>query len=35
MIDAVLDDGRITPVWQFRDRQTGVVTAFDGLNRLE
>ncbi|MBT3399120.1 MAG: FAD-dependent monooxygenase [Rhodospirillaceae bacterium] len=29
MIDAVLDDGRITPVWQFRDRHTGVVAEFD------
>ncbi|MEK9833048.1 MAG: FAD-dependent monooxygenase [Rhodospirillaceae bacterium] len=29
MIDTVLDDGRITPVWQFRDRQTGVVAEFD------
>ena len=29
MIDAVLNDGRITPVWQFRDRHTGVVAEFD------
>jgi 3-(3-hydroxy-phenyl)propionate hydroxylase len=29
MVDTVLNDGRITPVWQFRDRHTGVVAAFD------
>ena len=29
MVDTVLDDGRITPVWQFRDRHTGVVAEFD------
>ena len=29
MVDSVLNDGRITPVWQFRDRHTGVVAAFD------
>ncbi len=29
MVDAVLNDGRITPVWQFRDRHTGVVAEFD------
>ena len=29
MVDAVLNDGRITPVWQFRDRHEGVVAEFD------
>ncbi|MEP4380253.1 MAG: FAD-dependent monooxygenase [Alphaproteobacteria bacterium] len=29
MVDAVLNDGRVTPVWQFRDRRAGVVAEFD------
>lgn len=29
MVDKVLDDGRVTPVWQFRDRHEGVVAEFD------
>lgn len=29
VVDAVLDNGRITPVWQFRDRHAGCVAEFD------
>ena len=29
MVDKVLDDGRVTPVWQFRDRKEGVIAEFD------
>ena len=29
MVDKVLDDGRVTPIWQFRDRQEGVIAEFD------
>ncbi len=29
VLDAVLDNGRITPVWQFRDRHAGCVAEFD------
>ena len=29
VLDAVLDNGRITPVWQFRDRRIGCVAEFD------
>lgn len=29
LVDKVLDDGRITPVWQFRDRKEGVIAEFD------
>lgn len=29
MVDKVLNDGRITPVWQFRDRKEGVIAEFD------
>jgi len=29
MVDKVLDDGRVTPIWQFRDRKEGVIAEFD------
>ena len=29
VVDAVLDNGRVTPVWQFRDRRAGCIAEFD------
>ena len=29
VVDPVMEDGRITPVWQFRDRAEGIVAEFD------
>ncbi len=29
VVDAVLNNGRVTPVWQFRDRHAGCIAAFD------
>lgn len=29
LVDKVLDDGLVTPVWQFRDRKEGVIAEFD------
>ncbi|NKB47937.1 MAG: FAD-dependent monooxygenase [Alphaproteobacteria bacterium] len=28
-VDSVIENGRITPIWQFRDRQEGLVAEFD------